>query len=37
MVGLILNYTEVGFMVGIEILDASIKIQHPNVLEHEVA
>jgi uncharacterized protein YuzE len=35
--GVILDYAADGSIVGIEILNASIKMPHPNVLEHEVA
>ncbi len=35
--GIILDYAEDGSVVGIEILNASVKMPHPNVLEHEVA
>ena len=35
--GIIFDYAEDGSIVGIEILDASTKMSHPNVLEHEVA
>ncbi len=35
--GIILDYAAYGTIVGIEILDASIKMPQPNVLEHEVA
>ncbi len=35
--GIILDYAEDGSVVGIEILNASIKIPQPNVIEHEVA
>lgn len=35
--GVILDYAKDGSVVGIEILDASLKMPQPNVLEHEVA
>lgn len=35
--GIILDYAEDGSVVGIEILNASIKIPDPNIIEHEVA
>ena len=35
--GVILDYAADGSVVGLEILNASIKMPHPNVLEHEVA
>lgn len=35
--GIILDYAEDGSVVGIEILNASIKIPQPNIIEHEVA
>ena len=35
--GIILDYAADGSIVGIEILQASIKMPQPNVLEHEVA
>ena len=35
--GLILDYAADGSIVGLEILNASIKMPQPNVLEHEVA
>ncbi len=35
--GVILDYAEDGVIVGIEILNASIKMPQPNILEHEVA
>ena len=35
--GIILDYAADGSVVGLEILNASIKMPHPNVLEHEVA
>ena len=35
--GVILDYAADGSIVGLEILNASIKMPQPNVLEHEVA
>lgn len=35
--GVILDYAADGPIVGLEILNASIKMPQPNVLEHEVA
>ncbi len=35
--GIILDYAKDGSVVGIEILNASLKMSQPNVLEHEVA
>jgi uncharacterized protein YuzE len=35
--GVILDYAKDGSVVGIEILNASLKMPQPNVLEHEVA
>ena len=35
--GVILDYAADGSVVGLEILNASVKMPHPNVLEHEVA
>ncbi len=35
--GIILDYAADGSIVGLEILNASIKMPQPNVLEHEVA
>ena len=35
--GVIMDYAADGSIVGIEILNASIKMPQPNVLEHEVA
>ena len=35
--GVILDYAADGSIVGLEILNASVKILQPNVLEHEVA
>ena len=35
--GVILDYDANGSIVGIEILNASVKMPQPNVLEHEVA
>ena len=35
--GVILDYAADGSIVGLEILNASVKIPQPNVLEHEVA
>jgi len=35
--GVILDYAKDGSVVGIEILNASLKMPHPNVLEHEIA
>jgi uncharacterized protein YuzE len=35
--GIILDYAIDGSIVGIEILNASIKMPQPNILEHEVA
>ncbi len=35
--GLILDYDEVGNVVGIEVLNASLKINHPNGVTYEVA
>ncbi len=35
--GIILDYAADGSVVSIEILNASIKIPQPNIIEHEVA
>ena len=35
--GIILDYAADGSIVGLEILNASIKMPQPNVLEYEVA
>ncbi len=35
--GIILDYAADGSIVSIEVLNASIKINQPNILEHEVA
>ena len=35
--GVILDYAADGSIVGLEILNASVKMPQPNVLEHEVA
>ena len=35
--GVVLDYAADGSIVGIEILNASVKMPQPNVLEHEVA
>ncbi len=35
--GIILDYAADGSIVGIEILNASLKISQPNIIEHEVA
>ena len=35
--GVILDYAADGNIVGIEILNASVKMPQPNVIEHEVA
>ncbi|MEO5572489.1 MAG: DUF2283 domain-containing protein [Bacteroidia bacterium] len=35
--GIIIDYSEQGFIVGIEILDASKKIPQPMKVEYEVA
>jgi uncharacterized protein YuzE len=35
--GIILDYAKDGYVVGIEILNASSKMSQPNVLEHEVS
>ena len=35
--GVILDYAADGVIVGIEILNASIKMPQPNILEYEVA
>ncbi len=35
--GVILDYAADGSVVGLEILNASVKMPHPDVLEHEVA
>ena len=35
--GIILDYAEDGSIVGLEILNASVKMPQPNVIEHEVA
>lgn len=35
--GIIIDYSEIGNIVGIEILDASKKMQTPNKVEYEVA
>lgn len=35
--GIILDYAADGSIVGLEILNASVKMPQPNVLEHEVA
>lgn len=34
---IILDYAEDGSIVGLEILNASVKMPQPNVIEHEVA
>lgn len=35
--GIISDYAEDGSIVGIEILQASVKMPQPSILEHEVA
>ena len=35
--GVILDYAADGSIVGLEILNASVKMPQPNVLEHEIA
>ena len=35
--GVILDYAADGTIVGIEILNASVKMPQPNVIEHEIA
>ena len=35
--GVILDYAADGSIVGLEILNASVKMPQPNVIEHEVA
>ena len=35
--GVILDYAADGTIVGIEILNASVKMPPPNVIEHEIA
>lgn len=35
--GVILDYAADGSIVGLEVLNASIKMPRPNVIEHEIA